>query len=58
LVSRSDFNGHGWSPVGMHGYHPDDPDSDAIFLSNSVPSVTVRTISDIFQCMEEATIGR
>ena len=58
LLSRSDFNGHGWSPVGMHGYHPDDPDSDAIFLSNNEPSVTVRTISDIFQCMEEATIGR
>ena len=58
LLSHSDFNGHGWSPVGMHGYHPDDPYSDAIFLSNDEPSVTVRTISDVFQCMEEATIGR
>jgi predicted AlkP superfamily pyrophosphatase or phosphodiesterase len=58
LLSRSDFNGHGWWPVGMHGYHPDDPDSDAIFLSNNEPSVTVRTISDVFQCMEEAATGR
>jgi hypothetical protein len=58
LLSRSDFNGHGWSPVGMHGYHPDDPDSDAIFLSNHEPSVTVRTISDVFQCMEEAVMDR
>jgi len=58
LLSRSDFNGHGWSPVGMHGYHPDDPDSDAIFLSNDEPSATVRSISDVFQCMEEAATGR
>jgi hypothetical protein len=58
LLSRSDFNGHGWSPVGMHGYHPDDPDSDAIFLSNREPSAKVCTISDIYQCMEEALTGR
>jgi hypothetical protein len=58
LLSRSDFNGHGWSPVGMHGYHPDDPDSDAIFLSNNEPRVTVRTISDVFQCMDQAATGR
>jgi hypothetical protein len=58
LLSRSDFNGHGWSPVGMHGYHPDDPYSDAIFLSNNEPSVTIRTISDVFECMEAAATGR
>jgi len=58
LLSRSDFNGHGWSPIGMHGYHPDDPYSDAIFLSNNEPSVTVRTISDVFQCMVKAATGR
>jgi predicted AlkP superfamily pyrophosphatase or phosphodiesterase len=58
LLSRSDFNGHGWSPVGMHGYHPDDPDSDAIYLSNNEPSFAVRTISDVFQCMEEAATDR
>jgi hypothetical protein len=54
LLSRSDFNGHDWSPVGMHGYHPDDPASDAIFLSNRTPSVTVQSIADVFKCMEEA----
>jgi predicted AlkP superfamily pyrophosphatase or phosphodiesterase len=58
LISRSDFNGHGWSPVGMHGYHPDDPDSDAIFLSNNVPSATLHTISDVFQCLKEAVPSR
>jgi len=54
LISRSDFNGDGWSPVGMHGYHPDDADSDAIFLSNNAPPATLHTISDVFQCLEEA----
>jgi len=54
LLSQSDFNGRGWSPVGMHGYHPDDPHSDAIFLSNKKPSATLHTISDVFQCLEEA----
>lgn len=58
LLSRSDFNGHEWTPVGMHGYHPDDPHSDAIFLSNKEPSLTMRTIADVFQCMEEAAVGR
>ena len=58
LISRSDFNGYGWSPVGMHGYHPDDPDSDAIFLSNNVPSATLHTISDVFQCLKEAVPSR
>jgi hypothetical protein len=58
LLSRSDFNGRGWAPVGMHGYHPDDPYSNAIFLSNKEPSVTVGTIADVFQCMEEAAAGR
>lgn len=54
LLARSNFNGHGWSPVGMHGYHPDDSNSDAIFLSNQQPSAALRTIIDVFQCMEAA----
>lgn len=58
LLSRSDFNGHGWSPVGMHGYHPDDPYSDAIFLSNEEPARTVQSISDVFECMEAEAIER
>jgi hypothetical protein len=56
LVTRSDFNGHAWSPTGMHGYHPDDPDSDAIFLSNKEPSIAIRSVSDIFHLLEEAAV--
>jgi predicted AlkP superfamily pyrophosphatase or phosphodiesterase len=54
IVSKSDFNGSGWSPKGMHGYHPDDPYSDAIFLSTNEPPIPVSNISDVFVCMEDA----
>lgn len=54
LLSRSDFNGRRWMPVGMHGYHPDDPNSDAIFLSNRRPSAELQTIADVHQCLVEA----
>lgn len=54
LVSQSDFNGKGWMPSGMHGYHPEDPYSDAIFLSSGQPSVSMRTIADVYPCMENA----
>lgn len=51
LMTHSDFHGAGWMPSGMHGYHPGDPYSDAVFLSNSAPPVDVETIADIFDCM-------
>lgn len=51
LLSRSDFNGRGWIPTGMHGYHPDDPYSDAAFLSNRQPPLAMRTIADVYECM-------
>ena len=55
LFSRSDFNGKGWSPSGMHGYHPgQDRYSDAIFLSNRVPNREVETIRDVYDCMWQA----
>lgn len=54
LLSRSDFNRRGWLPAGMHGYHPADPYSDAIFLSNRQPPAPVGTIADVYLCMEEA----
>lgn len=54
LISQSDFNGVGWDPRGMHGYHPDDPYSDAVFLTNEPPSFEVRSIVDVYRCMEEA----
>ncbi len=54
LLSRSDFNGRGWMPVGMHGYDPGDPDSDGVFLSNHQPAFPMRTIADVYHCMREA----
>jgi len=54
LFSKSDFSGGGWSPAGMHGYHPNDPYSDAIFLSNRRPPVDVQTIADVYPCMVDA----
>ena len=59
LITSSDFNTNGWLPTGMHGYHPDDPDSDAIFLSSREPSRTMRTIADAYAVMQDAAaIGR
>ena len=54
LIGGSDFNGQGWTPAGMHGYHPDDAFSDAIFLSNRHPTTEVRTIADVYPLMLEA----
>lgn len=54
MLTRSNFNGRGWMPVGMHGYHPDDPYSDAVFLSNRQPPVEVRTIADVHECLLQA----
>lgn len=50
LIQRNNFNGQ-WLPVGMHGYHPDDPWSDAAYLSNEPPPVPVKTITDIYSVM-------
>ncbi len=56
IVSESDFNGSGkgWMPKGMHGYHPEDPYSDAIFLSNTPPPSAVRALADVYPCMRQA----
>lgn len=54
ILTRSDFHGKGWTPKGMHGYHPDDPFSDAVFLSSRQPSREMRKISDVFHHMLEA----
>ncbi len=53
LLSRSDFNGAAWMPAGMHGYHPDDSYSDAIFLTSHPPSFEVKTIADVYPHMRE-----
>lgn len=55
LFAQSDFNGRGWFPTGMHGYHPEhDRYSDAIFLSNRQPGFPMRTIKDVYACMSQA----
>jgi predicted AlkP superfamily pyrophosphatase or phosphodiesterase len=42
----------GTTPItGMHGYHPDHPDSDAALLSNVVPPSDPRDITDVFRIM-------
>lgn len=52
LLSRSDFNGARWMPAGMHGYHPDDPYSDGILLSNcEFPGSPVQNIADVHRYM-------
>lgn len=57
LISNNDFSSGGWHPLGMHGYHPDDPYSDAIFLSNRDPGRSMRTIADVHSCLMEAVSG-
>lgn len=54
LLSRSDFNGSGWKPVGMHGYHPEDPYSDGIFLSNRKPETAIHSVQDVHDWMWNA----
>lgn len=55
LVAESDFNGRGgWSPEGMHGYHPSDFYSDAIFLSNEKPIQPMRSIADVYYSIRDA----
>ena len=42
----------GTKPItGMHGYHPDHPDSDASLLSNVPPPVRSECITDLFHLM-------
>jgi predicted AlkP superfamily pyrophosphatase or phosphodiesterase len=42
----------GLTPItGMHGYHPDDPDSDASLLSNVPVSEAIKGIPDVFRLM-------
>ncbi len=53
MVGEGEFNGRGWNPCGMHGYHPDDPDSDAVLLSNCPKDVRLRSIADLFGCLCE-----
>jgi len=52
MFYRSDFHSGNWLPTGMHGYHPDDPYSDAVFLSNRALVSPMNGIRDIYEYME------
>jgi hypothetical protein len=54
MFYRSDFHSGNWLPTGMHGYHPNDPYSDAVFLSNRAPVSRLHTIRDIYDYMERS----
>lgn len=56
LLSRSDFNGSNWKPTGMHGYHPEDPYSDGIFVSNRKPEMPIRSVQDVHDWMWNAAV--
>ena len=55
IIAQSDFNGAGWRPVGMHGYHPDDSFSDGVFLSSSQPGFELRSIADVHRYLADST---
>jgi predicted AlkP superfamily pyrophosphatase or phosphodiesterase len=57
LLVDSDFHNGGWKPAGMHGYHPDDPDSDGVFLSNIEPETPVRALADVHSFLLESTFA-
>ncbi len=54
MFYRSDFHSGNWLPEGMHGYHPNDPYSDAVFLSNRPPASRLSSIRGIYDYMERA----
>jgi hypothetical protein len=54
MLTRSDFNGRSWTPLGMHGYDPEDPWSDAILLSNRPFAPNLRTLADAHHLLRDA----
>ncbi len=54
MFYRSDFHSGNWLPEGMHGYHPNDPYSDAVFLSNRPPASRLSSIRGFYDYMERA----
>jgi len=55
MFYRSDFHSGNWLPNGMHGYHPNDPYSDAVFLSNQRPTLPLSSIRDIHGFMKKVS---
>jgi len=58
LIAKSHFNGGRWNPSGMHGYHPDDFGSSAIFFSNRERPGEMGSIADIFPALRESVEAR
>jgi hypothetical protein len=56
IVAEGGFNGKGWRPAGMHGYHPDDPYASAVYLASQPPRAALGTVRDIFSIMREAAV--
>ncbi|MGH9467966.1 MAG: alkaline phosphatase family protein [Terriglobales bacterium] len=57
MVAEGEFNGRGWNPCGMHGYHPADADSDAVLLSNCAHDLHLKTIQDLFTPLNEPLLA-
>ena len=55
IIAESGFNGNGWKPAGMHGYHPaEDPNATAVYMTNCAPASPPQTVRDVFRFMTEA----
>ncbi len=58
MVAQGDFNGAGWNPSGMHGYHPDDPDSDAAVMGNDPEILQLEDIRHLYKRLCEPLRAR
>jgi len=54
LLTGSGFNGGGWTPAGMHGYHPDDRWSDGVYLADQAPEAAVASVVDVHRTLQAA----
>lgn len=55
LISKSNFNGPVWRPIGMHGYHPDDAYSDGVFLASQEPGICMHSVANVYDWMMNAS---
>jgi predicted AlkP superfamily pyrophosphatase or phosphodiesterase len=54
LITSSGFNRKQYMPSGMHGYHPDDPNSDACYLSTEPLPSRLSGIHELYGLMQRA----
>jgi predicted AlkP superfamily pyrophosphatase or phosphodiesterase len=55
LISKSNFNGPAWRPIGMHGYHPDDSYSDGVFLVSQEPTICMNSVANVYDWIMNAS---